>query len=163
MINLKRSSAPGAAMYESTVNSRMDETPVHRRTDWTLKVRQVLGTILVLAGVALAIWLAMTIYGLIWGEGVPTVVANLTPQSQEDVAIIFPGGEVVLAHKVFPVIAYVLTILLLTVGVALVKAMVAGGNALLPPSPQAEAPAKAPEQRDEEQATLEAHYNRGPL
>jgi hypothetical protein len=102
-----------------------------RTTDWRQMVRLAAGAVVLAVGIAVALWVAITLYGLIWSEAVPAAVAHLTPQSREDVAVIFPGGEVVLAYKVFPVIGYAVTVVLMMLGVWLTKVLLAGGSSLL--------------------------------
>jgi hypothetical protein len=132
-------------MYDSSVRPS-------RPFDWAQIVRTVAGAALLGVGIILAIWLAIVLYGLIWSDVVPAAVAHLTPQSNEDVAVIFPGGEVVLAHKVFPVIGYIASLLFLIVGVWLIKVLISGGASLL----QAESASKPTAERGAEPADIEA-------
>jgi hypothetical protein len=96
-------------------------------------IRNFFGVVLLCFGIAVALWILVSLIGLVRSESVPPLVAAVLPEADEPLKIGASGREVFLPREAFKPVGYLLVCFVYAIGAGLAGVLINGGVSLLQP------------------------------
>jgi hypothetical protein len=96
-------------------------------------IRGFFGVLLLCFGIGVAIWVLVSLIGLLRSESVPPLVAAILPEAEEPLKVGAPGREISLPRDAFKPVGYLLVCFVYAIGAGLAGVLINGGASLLQP------------------------------
>lgn len=113
-------------MYESDLDQRNGDTI-------DVAIRRFFGLLLLLFGVGIAVWILVSLIGLLTSDSTPALVSAVVPAANQPVILELPDGKITLPREVFAPLGYLLVSFIYAIGAGLSGVLINGGTSLLQP------------------------------
>jgi len=111
----------------------MYEPEIEQRGELANTLRMLFGFVLILFGIGVALWIVISLVGLVASDSTPGLVSAVMPDQNEAVKFGLPDGELTIPHHVFKTIGYVIVCFIYAIGAGVAATLIGGGTSLWQP------------------------------